>query len=126
MRSTEAVYVNKTYVEKLGYELPDMITWDWMFEVGEKAMEKGPDGKFLVNGQNVMVPIIYKSTDNMMIQALRQQGAPYSTESGEIGLFNDTAKDLYIRQTLALLLPDTQGKRRIRNQSSLERYGGGG
>ena len=94
MRSTEAVYVNKTYVEKLGYELPDMITWDWMFEVGEKAMEKGPDGKFLVNGQNVMVPIIYKSTDNMMIQMLKQMGADYSTENGEILLFNDTTKEI--------------------------------
>ena len=94
MRSTEAVYVNKTYVEKLGYELPDMITWDWMFEVGEKAMEKGPDGKFLVNGQNVMVPIIYKSTDNMMIQMLKQMGADYSTENGEIQLFNDTTKEI--------------------------------
>jgi multiple sugar transport system substrate-binding protein len=29
----------------------------------------------------------------MMIQALRQQGAPYSTSDGEIGLFNDTAKE---------------------------------
>lgn len=28
MRSTEACYVNKTYVEKLGYTLPDTLTWD--------------------------------------------------------------------------------------------------
>ena len=28
MRSTEACYINKTYVEKLGYTLPDALTWD--------------------------------------------------------------------------------------------------
>ena len=94
MRSTEACYVNKTFVEKMGYELPDVITWDFMFEVAEKAMEKGPDGKFAVNGQNVMVPIIYKSTDNMMIQMLKQKGADYSTAAGEILLFNDDTKQI--------------------------------
>ena len=29
MRSTEACYINKTYVEKLGYTLPDTLTWDF-------------------------------------------------------------------------------------------------
>ena len=33
--------MNKTYVEKLGYELPEVITWDFMYEVAEKAMENG-------------------------------------------------------------------------------------
>lgn len=94
MRSTEAVYVNKTYVEKLGYELPEVMTWDYMFEAAEKAMEKGADGNFKVNGQNVMVPIIYKSTDNLMIQMLKQMGGDYSTDAGEILLFNDTTKEI--------------------------------
>ena len=31
MRSTEACYVNQTYVEKLGYELPDILTWDFVW-----------------------------------------------------------------------------------------------
>lgn len=31
MRSTEACYVNKTYVEKLGYTLPDVLTWDFVW-----------------------------------------------------------------------------------------------
>ena len=70
------------------------MTWDFMFEVAEKAMEKGPDGNFLVNGQNIMVPIIYKSTDNMMIQMLKQMGGDYSNENGEILLFNDTTKEI--------------------------------
>ena len=30
MRSTEACYVNKTFVEKLGYQLPEVLTWDFV------------------------------------------------------------------------------------------------
>ena len=94
MRSTEACYVNKTFVEKLGYELPETLTWDFVWEVSEKAMEKNPDGTFKVNGQQVMIPFIYKSTDNMMIQMLRQLDAGYSTPDGKVLLFNDTTKEL--------------------------------
>ena len=94
MRSTEACYINKTYVEKLGFTLPDTLTWDFIWEVAEAATEKGPDGNFLVNGQDVMIPFIYKSTDNMMIQMLRQLDAGYSTEEGKIEIFNDTTKEL--------------------------------
>lgn len=94
MRSTEACYVNKTYVEDLGYTLPDTLTWDFVWEVSEAAMEKDTDGNFIVNGQKVMIPFIYKSTDNMMIQMLRQQNAGYSTDEGEILLFNDITESL--------------------------------
>ena len=94
MRSTEACYVNKTYVEALGYELPEVLTWDFGWEVSEAAMAKNPDGTFVVNGQKTMIPFIYKSTDNMMIQMLWQKGAGYSTASGEILLFNDTTRDI--------------------------------
>lgn len=94
MRSTEACYINKTYVEKLGYELPETLTWDFIWEVSEAAMEKDADGNFSVNGQKVLIPFIYKSTDNMMIQMLKQQGAGYSTDEGEILLFNDATEDL--------------------------------
>lgn len=94
MRSTEACYINKTYVEKLGYEVPDVLTWDYVWEVSEKAMEKDADGNFKVNGQKVLIPFIYKSTDNMMIQMLHELDAPYSTPEGEIGIFNDTTREL--------------------------------
>lgn len=94
MRSTEACYINKTYVEALGYTLPETLTWDFIWEVSEAAMVKDADGTFLVNGQKVMIPFIYKSTDNMMIQMLRQKGAGYSTEDGEIQLFHDTTAEL--------------------------------
>ena len=94
MRSSEACYINKTYVEALGYTVPDVLTWDFVFEVAEAAMEKNEDGTFKVNGQKVMIPFIYKSTDNMMIQMLKQKGAGYSEEDGTIEIFNDTTKDL--------------------------------
>ncbi len=94
MRSTEACYVNKTYVEKLGYTLPETLTWDFIWEVSEAAMAQDADGNYLVNGQKVLIPFIYKSTDNMMIQMLRQLDAGYSTDAGDILLFNDTTKEL--------------------------------
>ena len=94
MRSTEALYINKELVEKLGYEVPDVLTWDFVWEVSEKAMEKDEDGLFRVNGQKVMIPFIYKSTDNMMITMLKQLNAPYSTEKGEVLIFNDTTAGL--------------------------------
>lgn len=92
MRSTEACYVNKTYVEKLGYTLPETLTWDFVWEVADAAARKDADGNYLVNGQKVMIPFLYKSTDNMMIQLLRQQEAGYSNEAGDILLFNDTTR----------------------------------
>ncbi len=94
MRSTEACYVNKTYVEKLGYTLPDKLTWDFVWEVSEAAMAKNADGTFKVNGQNVLIPFIYKSTDNMMIQSLKQLNAGYSDADGNILLFNDDTKKI--------------------------------
>ena len=96
MRSTEACYVNKTFVEKLGFELPEMLTWDFVWQVSEAALEKDGAGRFLVNGQEKMIPFIYKSTDNMMIQMLRQKGAGYSTEDGEVLLFNQTTRELLL------------------------------
>ena len=96
MRSTEACYVNKDMVEALGFTLPeDTLTWDFIWEVSEAAAAtKGADGIYAINGQEVLIPFIYKSTDNMMIQMLRQLNAGYSTASGDVQLFNDTTKDL--------------------------------
>ena len=99
MRSTEAVYVNKTFVEKLGYTLPETLTWDFVWEVADAAAAKDENGNYLVNGQKVMIPFLYKSTDNMMIQMLRQLDAGYSTAEGEVLLFNDTTEELL--QTVA-------------------------
>ena len=94
MRSTEVCYINQTYVEALGYTLPEVLTWDFIWEVAEAAMAKNPDGSYKLNGQMVMIPFIYKSTDNMMIQSLRQRLAGYSSQDGEILLFNDTTREI--------------------------------
>jgi len=94
MRSTEACYVNKTYIEALGYTLPEVLTWDFVWEVSEAATKKDAEGNYLLNGQKVMIPFIYKSTDNMMIQMLKQSGGAYSTERGEIQIFNDVTKNM--------------------------------
>ena len=94
MRSTEACYINKTYVEKLGYTVPDILTWDFIWEVSEAATKMDAEGNYLLNGQKVMIPFIYKSTDNMMIQMIRQKGYDYSTEDGEILIFSEDTKGL--------------------------------
>lgn len=95
MRSTEACYINKDFVEALGYEIPDVLTWDFVWEVSRAAAAtKGADGTYSLNGQKVLIPFLYKSTDNMMIQMLYQQVAGYSTATGEIQLFNDTTTAL--------------------------------
>lgn len=94
MRSTEACYINQTYVEALGYTLPEVLTWDFIWEVSEAAMAKDAEGNFKVNGQKVLIPFIDKSTDNLMIEMLKQRNAAYSTAEGDIGLFHDTTKEL--------------------------------
>jgi len=97
MRSTEACYINRDFVEALGYEVPDVLTWDFIWEVSEAAAAtKGADGVYSLNGQKVLIPFLYKSTDNMMIQMLRQQGAGYSTQTGDVQLFNDTTTGLLL------------------------------
>lgn len=94
MRSTEACYINKDMVEALGYELPEVLTWDFVWEVSEAAMAKNEDGTFKINGDKIMIPFIYKSTDNMMIQMLKQLGADYSSDNGDVMIFHDTTKQL--------------------------------
>ena len=94
MRTTEAMYINQDIVEKLGYELPDVLTWDFVWEVSEKAMDKNADGTFKAYGQEVMIPFIWKSTDNMMITMLKQLNAPYSKSNGEMLMFNDVTRSL--------------------------------
>ena len=97
MRSTEICYVNKDLVEALGYKLPEgMLTWDYIFEVSDAATKKDADGNFEINGQKVMLPFIYKSTDNMMIQMLKQKDAGYSDAEGNIEIFNDTTRELLL------------------------------
>ena len=103
MRSTEALYINKTYVNKLGYDIPEIVSWDYVFEVANAAMKKDEEGNFLINGQKIMIPFIYKSTDNMMIQMLKQLKAPYSNAEGDILIFNDQTRRILemVRENVA-------------------------
>ena len=98
MRSTEACYVNVDYVRALGFELPDQLTWDFIFEVSRAALEPvrydDNGNPIYINGKSIMVPFLYKSTDNMMIQMLKQKGYDYSNDNGEILIFNDGTKEL--------------------------------
>ena len=96
MRSTEACYINKTFVEALGYTLPEVLTWDFVWEVSEAATAKNSDGTYKLNGQKVLIPFIYKSTDNMMIQMLRQRGAEYSTPQGDVKIFNPVTDEILL------------------------------
>ena len=89
VRSSEALYINKTYVEKLGFTIPDIPTWDFIWEVCAKAMEE--------EHPNGLIPFIYKSTDNMMIQVAYQKELDFTTEDGEVLLFNDGVKD-YLKE----------------------------
>ena len=57
-------------------------------------MEQNADGTYKINGQNVLIPFIYKSTDNMMIQSLKQLGADYSDSDGNVLLFNDDTRQI--------------------------------
>ena len=92
MRATDVLYINQDLVEKMGYEIPEVLTWDFVWEVSEKAMEKNDDGTFKINGQEKMIPFIYKNTDNMMITMLRQLKVPYYSENGETQLFGEKTK----------------------------------
>ena len=91
MRSSEACYVNRTMVEQLGFRLPeDMLTWDFIWEVADAAAAtRDTDGVYRINNQRVLLPFLYKSTDNMMIQYLKQADAPYAGENGEVLLFGE-------------------------------------
>ena len=94
MRSTEALYINKDLVTALGYDIPEIPTWDYIWEVSEAAMKQDAEGTFAVNGQKTLIPFIYKSTDNMMISMLKQKDAPYSDSDGHVLLFNDTTAEI--------------------------------
>lgn len=110
MRSTEACYINVDLVRAVlgddDYEIPEYITWDWIFEVSEAAMAMGKstvtddNGNSIeiynANEQKVLIPLIYKSTDNMMIQMLKQKGAGYSTDDCDVLIFNDDTEEILI------------------------------
>ena len=94
MRSTEALYINKDYVEELGFEIPDILTWDYVFEICQKAYdEKQKEISENPSADKILYPLIYKSTDNWFITYAKQKNIPYTNNNGEILLFNDKTNE---------------------------------
>ena len=97
MRSSEALYINKNYVEALGHEVPDVVTWEWLWNISIEALERKGDGTLPFQTTNdVLYPMIYKSTDNMCITMCKQMGIPISTENSEVLLFSEETKNLLL------------------------------
>lgn len=99
MRSTEALYINKTYVERLGFTIPDIPTWDWVWEVAEEAIKEREGGTSITTKTDPskdFKPLIYKSSDNWFIQYMKQANMKYTTKDGDLLLFNDETIDFLL------------------------------
>lgn len=90
MRSTEALYVNKSYLVENGFAVPEVFTWDYIWEVCAYA-RKQADLK-----NEVMIPLIYKSTDNMFIQLCKQKNLDFTTDKGKVLFLSDEVKDMLL------------------------------
>ena len=88
VRSSEALYMNKNYVEQLGFTIPDVPTWEWVWQVCAKALQEKKDGQ-------ILYPLIYKSTDNMFISMKKQLNQEY-TLNGKVKFLNDETKNLLV------------------------------
>ena len=98
MHSSQVCYINKTYVEKLGFEIPEVLTWDFVLEVSEEAIK--------TNNGNKTIPIACKSSADLVSILLAQNGT-YSIFNEEKTNFNDSAilalsyiEDLFRRELL--------------------------
>ncbi|MCM1131442.1 MAG: extracellular solute-binding protein [Roseburia sp.] len=90
MRSTEALYVNKTYLEENGFSIPKVFTWDYIWEVCSYAKKKS------LNDDSTMIPLIYKSTDNMFIQLCKQYDYDYTDSKGKVMFLSDEVSDMLL------------------------------
>ncbi|MBE6136848.1 MAG: extracellular solute-binding protein [Erysipelotrichaceae bacterium] len=86
MRSTECLYVNKTWLEQYDFEIPknNIFSWDYIWEICEFAYKKDKS----------IIPLIYKSSDNFFIELAYQNGHDYSNDDGEILFSNQENKDM--------------------------------
>ncbi len=85
MRSSECLYFNKTYLVENGFEIPEVFTWDYIWEICDYAYKKS-----VADGIPEFYPFIYKSSDNMFIELCYQNNNPYTNDKGEALLFNDS------------------------------------
>ena len=90
MRSSEALYVNKSYLEENGFSIPEVFTWEYIWEVSEYAKKKAEAE------QKIMIPLIYKSTDNMFIQLCKQNDFDYTTSKGKVLFLSDEVSQMLL------------------------------
>lgn len=90
VRSSEAMYVNKTYLVENGFEIPEVFTWDYVWEICEYAEQKSQ------REGTLMYPLIYKSTDNMFIQLCKQNSYDYTNGFGEVLFLSDEVKAMLL------------------------------
>ena len=92
VRSSEALYINKQYVEKLGKSIPDVPTWDWVWDVANAAcLAKKEELQNDSSKDRVLYPFIYKSVDNWFISYFKQKGWDYTFDNKAKFLNNQTA-----------------------------------
>lgn len=80
MRSTECLYVNKTYLTEHQIPIPEdnIFTWDEIWSICRQALVDDP----------TMIPLIYQSSDNFFIELAYQNGYDFTTDEGDL-LFNN-------------------------------------
>ncbi len=81
LRSTECLYVNKTWLVDHGFEIPEnnIFSWDYIWDACRVAIAEDPTS----------IPLIYKSSDNFFIQLAHQNGYDFTTKEGEMLFYND-------------------------------------
>jgi multiple sugar transport system substrate-binding protein len=95
MHSSQICYINKTYVEKLGYEIPDVLTWNFILEVSSAAIKKDSEsGLYEINNGKTMIPISCKNPSDLILGLLNENGVNsiFDKENSE---FNDTARQVF-------------------------------
>lgn len=90
MRSTEALYVNQTYLEENGFSIPEIFTWDYIWEICSYAKEKS------IRDGSKMIPLIYKSTDNMFIQLCMQHEYDYTNDKGKVMFLSNDVSNMLL------------------------------
>ena len=70
--------------------IPDIPTWDYIWEVCQKAVDAKKE-ELIENpsADKILYPLIYKSSDNWFITYAKQKNIPYTSNNGEVLMFND-------------------------------------
>ncbi|MBO5049618.1 MAG: extracellular solute-binding protein [Oscillospiraceae bacterium] len=86
VRSTEALYYNKTFFEKHGLTVP--TTWDEMEAVCRQIRELEP----------TCIPLGYDSEANWFITMCEQYGSPYTSTEGDKFLFDNDVNKAFVKR----------------------------